>query len=167
VTGLGLVSPLASDVEGTWSRLIAGQSSARRIEKFATDDLATKIACMVPKGDGTNGTFHADAWVDPKEQRKVDEFIVFGIAAAQQAVTDSGWVPQTEEDKDRSGVMIGSGVGGLEGIAEAALLLAERGPRRSSPSKDWAASVPARMHASRGIESRAKITSGASMAASM
>jgi len=133
VTGLGLVSPLASDVEGTWSRLVAGQSSARRIEKFATDDLATKIACMVPKGDGTNGTFNADAWVDLKDQRKVDEFIVFGIAAAQQAVTDSGWVPKTEEDKDRSGVMIGSGVGGLEGIAEAALLLAEKGPRRISP----------------------------------
>jgi 3-oxoacyl-[acyl-carrier-protein] synthase II len=133
VTGLGLVSPLAGDVEGTWSRLVAGRSSARRIEKFATDDLATKIACMVPKGDGTNGTFHAGAWVDPKEQRKVDEFIVFGIAAAQQAVTDSGWVPETKEEKERSGVMIGSGVGGLEGIAEAALLLAERGPRRISP----------------------------------
>ena len=133
VTGLGLVSPLASDVEGTWSRLVAGESSARRIDKFATDDLATKIACMVRKGDGTNGTFNADAWVDPKEQRKVDEFIVFGIAAAQQAVTDSGWVPKTEDEKERSGVMIGSGVGGLEGIAEAALLLAEKGPRRISP----------------------------------
>jgi 3-oxoacyl-[acyl-carrier-protein] synthase II len=133
VTGLGLVTPLAGDVEGTWARLVAGQSGARRIEKFNTDDLATKIACMVPKGDGTNHTFNVDAWVDPKEQRKVDEFIVFGLAAAQQAVTDSGWVPKTAEDHERSGVLIGSGVGGLEGIAEAALLLAEKGPRRISP----------------------------------
>ena len=133
VTGLGLVTPLASGVEGTWSRLVAGQSGARRIEKFNTDDLATRIACMVPKGDGTNGTFDASAGVDPKELRKVDEFIVFGLAAAQQAVTDSGWVPETEDERDRTGVLIGSGVGGLEGIAEAALLLAEKGPRRISP----------------------------------
>lgn len=133
VTGLGLVTPLAGDVEGTWARLVAGQSGARRIEKFNTDDLATKIACMVPKGDGTNHTFNADTWVEPKEQRKVDEFIVFGLAAACQAVADSGWVPETEEDKERSGVLIGSGVGGLEGIAEASLLMAEKGPRRISP----------------------------------
>jgi len=133
VTGLGLVTPLACGVEETWARLIAGKSGARRIEKFPTDDLATKIACQVPKGDGSNGTFNADAWVEPKEQRKVDEFIVFGLAAAQQAVTDSGWVPATDEDKERSGVLIGSGVGGLDGIAEAALLMAEKGPRRISP----------------------------------
>jgi 3-oxoacyl-[acyl-carrier-protein] synthase II len=133
VTGLGLVTPLASGVENTWSRLIAGQSGARRIEKFNTDDLGTKIACMVPKGDGSGGTFNADAWVDPKEQRKVDEFIVFGLAAAQQAVTDSGWEPKTEEEKERTGIMIGSGIGGLEGIAETTLLMAEKGPRRVSP----------------------------------
>jgi 3-oxoacyl-[acyl-carrier-protein] synthase II len=133
VTGLGLVTPLASGVESTWKRLVAGQSGACRIDKFNTDDLATKIACMVPKGDGTNDTFSADAYLEPKEQRKVDEFIVFGLAAAQQAVTDSGWVPETEDDRERTGVMIGSGVGGLEGIAEAALVLAEKGPRRISP----------------------------------
>ncbi len=133
VTGLGLVTPLAGDVEGSWSRLVAGKSGARRIEKFPTDDLATKIACMVPKGDGTNGTFNPDAWMDPKEQRRVDEFIVYGLAAAQQAVTDSGWEPKTEEEKERSGVLIGSGIGGLEGIAETALLMAEKGPRRVSP----------------------------------
>jgi 3-oxoacyl-[acyl-carrier-protein] synthase II len=133
VTGLGLVTPLASGVENTWSRLIAGQSGARRIEKFNTDDLGTKIACMVPKGDGSGGSFNADAWVDPKEQRKVDEFIVFGLAAAQQAVTDSGWEPKTEEEKERTGIMIGSGIGGLEGIAETTLLMAEKGPRRVSP----------------------------------
>jgi 3-oxoacyl-[acyl-carrier-protein] synthase II len=133
VTGLGLVTPLAGDVEGTWSRLIAGQSGAGRITKFQTDDLATKIACMVPKGDGTNGTFNPDAWLDLKEQRKVDEFIIFGIAAAQQAVTDSGWEPKTEEDRERTGVMIGSGIGGLDGIAETTLLMHEKGPRRVSP----------------------------------
>ncbi|GAA0563681.1 beta-ketoacyl-ACP synthase II [Rhizomicrobium electricum] len=133
MTGLGLVTPLASGVESTWERLVAGQSGARRIDKFNTDDLATKIACMVPKGDGTNATFNADAYVELKEQRKVDEFIVFGLAAAQQAVTDSGWEPRTEEERERTGVMIGSGVGGLEGIAEASLVLAEKGPRRISP----------------------------------
>jgi 3-oxoacyl-[acyl-carrier-protein] synthase II len=133
VTGLGLVTPLAGDVEGTWSRLVAGQSGAGRITKFPTDDLNTKIACMVPKGDGTNHTFNADAWMDPKEQRRVDEFIAFGMAAAGQAVADSGWEPKTEEEKERSGVLIGSGIGGLEGIAETTLLMAEKGPRRVSP----------------------------------
>jgi len=133
VTGLGLVTPLAGDVENTWSRLIAGKSGAGRITKFETDDLATKIACQVPRGDGSNGTFNADAWVDPKEQRRIDEFIVFGLAAAQQAVTDSGWEPKTEEDKERTGVLIGSGIGGLQGIAETTLLMQEKGPRRVSP----------------------------------
>lgn len=133
VTGLGLVTPLASGVENSWSRLIEGKSGARRIEKFPTDDLATKIACMVPKGDGTNGTFDPNAWMDPKEQRKVDEFIIFGMAAAVQAVQDSGWEPKSDDEKERTGVLIGSGIGGLEGIAEAALLMAEKGPRRLSP----------------------------------
>jgi 3-oxoacyl-[acyl-carrier-protein] synthase II len=133
VTGLGLVTPLAGDVENSWSRLIAGKSGAGPITKFPTEDLATKIACHVPKGDGTNGTFNADAWVEPKEQRKVDEFIVFGLAAAQQAVTDSGWEPKSEEERERTGVLIGSGIGGLDGIAETALLLHEKGPRRVSP----------------------------------
>jgi 3-oxoacyl-[acyl-carrier-protein] synthase II len=133
VTGLGLVTPLAGDVEGTWSRLIAGQSGAGLITKFQTDDLATKIACMVPKGDGTNGTFNPDAYVDAKEQRRIDDFIVFGLAAAQQAVADSGWEPKTQDDHERTGVMIGSGIGGLDGIAETTLLLHEKGPRRVSP----------------------------------
>jgi len=133
VTGLGLVTPLAGDVENTWSRLIAGQSGAGRITKFETQDLATKIACQVPKGDGSNATFNPDRWVDAKEQRKVDEFIIFALAAAQQAVTDSGWEAKTEEDKERTGVLFGSGIGGLEGIAETTLLLQEKGPRRVSP----------------------------------
>jgi 3-oxoacyl-[acyl-carrier-protein] synthase II len=120
-------------VEETWSRLIASRSGARRIEGFETSVLATKIACQVPRGDGSNGSFNADAWMDPKEQRRVDDFILFGLAAAKQAVADSGWVPKTEEERDRTGVLIGSGIGGLNGIAETALLLHEKGPRRVSP----------------------------------
>src|SRR4029077_3749248 len=123
VTGLGLVTPLACGVEETWSRLLAGKSGARKITKFNTDDLATKIACNVPRGDGTDGTFDADQWVDPKEQRRVDDFIVFGLAAAKQAVEDSGWKPQSEDERCRTGVLIGSGIGGLPGIADAAITL--------------------------------------------
>lgn len=133
VTGLGLVTPLSCGVEETWARLIAGKSGARAISKFPTAGMATKIACDVPRGDGSDGTFNPDAWVEPKEQRKVDDFIVFGLAAAQQAVTDSGWVPKTEDEHCRTGVMIGSGIGGLDGIAKTALLLQEKGPRRVSP----------------------------------
>ena len=133
VTGLGLVTPLASDVEGTWSRLIAGKSGARPITKFSTADMATKIACTIVRGDGSDGTFNPDQWVDPKEQRRVDDFIVYGLAAAQQAVTDSGWEPKTEEDHCRTGVLIGSGIGGLAGIEEAAVLLHQKGPRKISP----------------------------------
>jgi 3-oxoacyl-[acyl-carrier-protein] synthase II len=133
VTGLGLVTPLACGVEESWSRLLAGQSGARAITTFKVDDLPARIACTVPVGDGTNGTFNADQWLDSKEQRRVDHFITFGLAAAQQAVEDSGWKPQTEEERDASGVLIGSGIGGLNGIAEAAILLNEKGPRKISP----------------------------------
>ncbi len=133
VTGLGLITPLACGVEDTWSRLLAGQSGARPITAFPAEDLATKIACSVPRGDGSDGTFNPDQWLDPKEQRRVDDFIIFGLAAAQQAVTDSGWEPKTEEERDRTGVLIGSGIGGLTGIAEAAVLLHEKGPRKISP----------------------------------
>jgi 3-oxoacyl-[acyl-carrier-protein] synthase II len=133
VTGLGLVTPLACGVEETWSRILAGKSGARPITKMKVDDLATKIACDVPRGDGSDGTFNADQWVDPKEQRRMDDFIVFGLAAAAQAVKDSGYEPKTEEERDRIGVLIGSGIGGLQGIEEASLLLAEKGPRRISP----------------------------------
>ncbi|HVU21346.1 MAG TPA: beta-ketoacyl-ACP synthase II [Rhizomicrobium sp.] len=133
VTGLGLVTPLACGVEESWSRLIASKSGARTLEGFDISDLATKIGCQVPRGDGSDGTFNPDQWMDPKEQRRVDEFILFGMAAARQAVTDSGWQPKTEEDRCRTGVLIGSGIGGLNGIAETALLLQEKGPRRVSP----------------------------------
>jgi 3-oxoacyl-[acyl-carrier-protein] synthase II len=112
---------------------LAGKSGASAITKFRTDDLATKIACQVPHGDGADGTFNPDQWVDPKEQRRMDDFIIYGLTAAKQAVADSGWVPANEEDRYRTGVMIGSGIGGLPGIEDAALLLEAKGPRRISP----------------------------------
>ena len=133
VTGLGLVTPLASGVEETWSQLLDGQSGAGTITKFDAGQLATTYACEVPYGDGSDGTFDPNAYMDKKEQRKVDEFIRFGIAAAEQAVTDAGWTPEAEEDRLRTGVMIGSGIGGLNSIAETALLIRDKGPRRVSP----------------------------------
>ncbi|MEI7790659.1 MAG: beta-ketoacyl-ACP synthase II [Alphaproteobacteria bacterium] len=133
VTGLGLVTPLACGVEETWSRLLAGQSGASAITKFKVDDLATKIACQVPRGDGSDGTFNPDQWVDAKEQRRMDDFVIYGLAAAKQAVTDSGWVARSDEDKYRTGVLIGSGIGGLDGIEQASILVHEKGPRRLSP----------------------------------
>src|SRR5271156_1954705 len=133
VTGLGLVTPLACGVEESWSRILAGKSGGRAITKFKVDDLATRIACDIPRGDGSDGTFNPDQWVDPKEQRRIDDFILFGLAAATQAVKDSGYEPKTEEERTRVGVLIGSGIGGLPGIEEASLLLAEKGPRRISP----------------------------------
>ena len=133
VTGLGMVTPLACGVEPTWQRLLAGKSGIGRIEKFEVSDLPCKIAGQIPRGDGSDGTFNADQWMEPKEQRKVDEFILFGMAAAKQALDDADWHPSEYEDQIASGVLIGSGIGGIEGIAETALLLRERGPRRVSP----------------------------------
>ena len=133
VTGLGLVTPLASGVEATWSRLLNGVSGAATISRFDASGLATNYACEVPYGDGSDGTFNPDDWMSAKERRKVDDFILYGIAAAQQAVVDSGWLPEDEEAQERTGVMIGSGIGGLQSIAETTLLLRDRGPRRVSP----------------------------------
>ena len=133
VTGLGLVTPLGCGVEPTWKRLLAAQSGASRITTFETSDLACQIACSVPRGDGSNGTFNPDQWMEPKEQRKVDDFIIYAVAAADQALADAKWVPKTEDEKERSGVLIGSGIGGLDGIAKTSLLLQEKGPRRVSP----------------------------------
>lgn len=133
VTGLGMVSPLACGVEETWKRLLAAESAAGTITRFDADHLATNYACEIPRGDGTNGTFNPDDWMEPKEQRKVDDFILYGIAAATQAVADSGWVPETDEDSYRTGVLIGSGIGGLDSIAKTAITLKEKGPRRVSP----------------------------------
>jgi|TARA_B110000971_G_C20017562_1_gene504710 3-oxoacyl-[acyl-carrier-protein] synthase II len=128
-----MVSPLADGVEATWERLLEGQSGAGPITKFDSKEVVTKYACEVPVGDGSNGTFDANLYLEKKEQRKVDDFIIFGLAAAQQAVSDSGWLPSNEEDRERTGVMIGSGIGGLQSIAETALLIKEKGPRRVSP----------------------------------
>ncbi|MDA7424498.1 beta-ketoacyl-ACP synthase II [Thalassococcus lentus] len=133
VTGLGLVTPLGSGVETVWERLLDGQSGAGPITKFDASALATTYACEVPYGDGTDGTFNPDDWMDKKEQRKVDEFIQFGFAAAAQAVEDSGWKPEDDEGRERTGVMIGSGIGGLNAIAQTALLIRDKGPRRVSP----------------------------------
>ncbi len=133
ITGLGLVTPLASGVDASWKRLLDGQSGAGLITRFDADRVATKYACEVPLGDGTDGSFNADDWMQPKERRKVDDFILYGIAAAEQAVRDAGWMPEDEHSRLRTGVMIGSGIGGLNSIAETALLIHERGPRRVSP----------------------------------
>jgi len=133
VTGLGMVTPLACGVEETWRRLLAGQSGARRIEKFEVEDLAAKIACQIPRGDGSNATYNPDQWMEPKEQRRVDEFIAYAMCAARQALDDSGWKPTSREDQIATGVMIGSGIGGIEGIADTAITMQEKGPRRVSP----------------------------------
>ncbi|MEZ5750701.1 MAG: beta-ketoacyl-ACP synthase II [Paracoccaceae bacterium] len=133
VTGLGMVTPLACGVEETWARLLAGQSGAGPITRFDASNLATTYACEIPFGDGSDGTFNPDDWMEPKERRKVDDFILYGMAAATQAVRDAGWMPEDEEDRLRTGVMIGSGIGGLQTIAETAILLKEKGPKRISP----------------------------------
>ncbi|MGJ8556926.1 MAG: beta-ketoacyl-ACP synthase II [Sulfitobacter geojensis] len=133
VTGLGLVTPLADGVEESWSRILDGKSGGGPITGFDASALVTQYACEVPLGDGTDGTFNADKYMAPKEQRKVDTFILFGMAAAQQAVEDSGWMPEDREDLERTGVLIGSGIGGLNSIANTAVMMKEKGPRRVSP----------------------------------
>ncbi len=133
VTGMGMVTPLGCGVETTWQRILEGRSGARRIDTFETSDLPCKIACMVPRGDGSDGTFNPDQWMEPKEQRKVDPFIIYAMSAARQALDDADWKPQTADDQFATGVMIGSGIGGVGGIAEGAILVKERGPRKLSP----------------------------------
>jgi 3-oxoacyl-[acyl-carrier-protein] synthase II len=133
VTGIGLVTPLGVGGETVWRRLLEGQSGIRGIQSFDVSDLPAKIAGQVPRGETASGSFNADDWVPPKEQRRMDEFIVFALAAAEQAVTDAGWKPDGADDRERTGVMVGSGIGGLPGITEGAITLHERGPRRISP----------------------------------
>ena len=133
VTGMGIVGPLGCGVDVTWKSILDGKSGACRIETFEVEDLPCKIACVVPRGDGTNGTFNPDQWMEPKEQRKVDDFIIFAVSAATQALNDAGWHPKTPDEQNSTGVLIGSGIGGIEGIAETAITLKERGPRRVSP----------------------------------
>ncbi|WP_208248411.1 beta-ketoacyl-ACP synthase II [Rhizobium sp. T1470] len=133
ITGTGMVSPLGCGTEVTWSRLLAGHNGARLVTEFEIDDLPAKIACRIPVGDGSDGTFNVDDWMEPKEQRKVDPFIIYGMAAADMALNDANWHPQTDEEQVSTGVLIGSGIGGIEGIVEAGYTLRDKGPRRISP----------------------------------
>ena len=133
VTGLGLVCPLGLGVDFVWRKLVAGKSGITRIENFDTSDLNCKIAGQAPFGPSEIGGFNPDEWVQPKDQKKMDRFIVCAVAAAAEAVSDSGWQPTEQTKLDRTGVLIGSGIGGLPGIAETAVKLHERGPRRVSP----------------------------------
>src|SRR6202049_995225 len=140
VTGLGMVSPLGCGVETTWRRILNSESGARKIDTFDVSDLTSQIACLIPRGDGTDGTFNPNQWMEPKDQRKVDDFIIFAMCAARQALDDANWHPVTEDDRCATGTMIGSGIGGLSGIADTALLLNARGPRKVSPF-----SIPGRL----------------------
>ena len=133
ITGLGLVSPVGCGVDAAWSNLLAGKSGARRVEEFEVSDITCQIACFVPRGSYADGKFNADDWMEPKEQRKVDDFIIYAMAAADQAIKDSGFDLKTPEHQERAGVLIGSGIGGLSGIADTSILLKEKGPRRVSP----------------------------------
>ncbi len=133
ITGLGLVTPVGCGVEASWANLLAGHSGARRVEEFEVADIACQIACFIPRGDTADGKFNADDWMEPKDQRKVDEFIIYAVAAADQAIADSGLKFETVDAQERAGVLIGSGIGGLSGIADTSLLLKEKGPRRVSP----------------------------------
>ncbi|UPT64606.1 MAG: beta-ketoacyl-ACP synthase II [Hyphomonadaceae bacterium JAD_PAG50586_4] len=139
ITGIGLVSPLAGNAPATWERLLAGKSGANKIEHFKVDDLPCRIACVVPRVDGRGGgagdahAFDADKTLSQKEQRRIEDFILFAIAAADEAVADSGWKPADDEEKNRTGVLIGSGIGGIEAIGNNALILEKDGPRKISP----------------------------------
>jgi 3-oxoacyl-[acyl-carrier-protein] synthase II len=128
-----MVTPLGCGVEPTWRRLLAAESGVKAIERFEVADITSRIAGQILRGDGSNGTFNPDQWMEPKEQRKVDDFILFAMCAAKLALDDADWHPREYDDQIVSGVMIGSGIGGVEGIAETALVLRDRGPRRVSP----------------------------------
>ena len=133
ITGMGMVSPLGADMETSWKNIIDGQSGAGPITKFDASDLSTRIAFEVKRGDGTNGTLNIDQYVDGKEQRRFDDFIQFALVAAKQAMKDSGLEIKTQDEAYRSGVMVGSGIGGLPSIYETSILLNEKGPRKVSP----------------------------------
>jgi 3-oxoacyl-[acyl-carrier-protein] synthase II len=133
VTGLGIVSPLGCGVDTNWRRLVAGENGFGRVESFDVSDLPCKIAGIIPRGNGSEGSFNPDDWMEPKEQRKVDDFILYAISAASQALDDADWHPESDEDQTTTGVLIGSGIGGLNGIYETSITLKEKGPRRVSP----------------------------------
>ncbi len=132
ITGLGMVTPMACGVEATWRRLLAGESAAARVENFDVSDLPCQIAAQIPRGDAPDA-FDPDDWMDSKEQRRVDDFIVYGMSAATQALRDANWAPKGYEEQIETGVLIGSGIGGLGGIYDASITLHEKGPRRISP----------------------------------
>jgi 3-oxoacyl-[acyl-carrier-protein] synthase II len=133
ITGLGIVSPLGCGIETSWKALLAGESGARKVTEFDVSDLSCQVACTIPRGSYADGRYDPDEWMEPKEQRKVDDFIVYAIAAADQALSDSGWHPESDDDQAATGVLIGSGIGGLQGIEKTSLLMAEKGPKRISP----------------------------------
>jgi 3-oxoacyl-[acyl-carrier-protein] synthase II len=133
VTGIGMLTPLGATADATWANILAGKNGAARVESFDVSDIACQIACQIKRGDGTEGTFNADNFMEPKEQRKVDDFIIYAMAAAEEALNDANWHPQSYEDQTRTGVLIGSGIGGIEGIVEAGYTLRDKGPRRVSP----------------------------------
>ncbi len=136
VTGMGMVSPLGVGVEHNWKSILESKSGLGKIEHFDASDHASKIAGMVPRTSDenpTNGDFNADVFVPPKDQRKIDPFIIYGMAAADEAIADSGWIPETDEQKMRTGVLVGAGIGGLTTMYDSAITLHERGPRRLSP----------------------------------
>ena len=133
VTGMGVVTTLGIGVSHVWRRLLAGDSGITSLQSFDASDLACQIAGHVPVGETANGDYHIDDWVDRKDQRKMDPFIAFASAAAEEAIRDSGWVATDDESRERTGVLIGSGIGGLPGISETSVTLHERGPRRVSP----------------------------------
>src|SRR5919204_1389466 len=133
VTGIGMVTPLGCGVEASWRRLLTSESGARKIDSFDVSDLPSKIACIIPRGDGSDATYNPDQWMEPKEQRKVDDFIAYAMCAARQALDDAGWQPTGYDDQIATGVLIGSGIGGVGGIAETSIVLKEKGPRRVSP----------------------------------
>jgi 3-oxoacyl-[acyl-carrier-protein] synthase II len=139
ITGIGLVTPLAANREATWERLVAGKSGANRIEHFKVEDLPARVACIVPRVDGRGGgagdphAFDPDKTMSAKEQRRIEDFILYAIAAADEAVADSGWKPEDDKAKNRTGVLIGSGIGGIDAIGNNALILEKDGPRKISP----------------------------------
>ncbi|WP_037239860.1 beta-ketoacyl synthase N-terminal-like domain-containing protein, partial [Rhodomicrobium udaipurense] len=126
ITGIGLVTPLGTGTDTVWSNILAGKSGARRVTDFEVSDLACQIGCFIPRGTGA-GEFNPDDWMEPKEQRKVDDFIVFAISAADQALADAGWTPKTDEEQNSTGVLIGSGIGGLQGIEVASNVIRDKG----------------------------------------
>lgn len=130
---MGLVTPLGCGVDVNWQRLIGGESGLRSIQSFDVSDLPVKIAAQVPRGDTASGGFNADDWVAPKDQRRMDDFIIFALTAAEQAVADAEWKPSDEASLIRTGVMIGSGIGGLQEIAKAAVQVENGQARRLSP----------------------------------